>query len=524
MTHRETALGQDFDLVVVGSGFGGAAVACRLAQAGRRVAILERGKEYPLGRGEITKTGHGTRTIRHGHFQVDVGVGMSVIRGIGVGGGSLHYFGVRLRADAEIFERPPWPSSITRRSLDPYYDLAGDMLEASPLEPSPVLGFPVRAEAFMKAARHCRRCREAPYPVPLAVHSGELPEPTAAGVPRTRCVYCGECILGCPASESFAGSVNARNLLTLNYLAVARQTGRATIFPEHFVDRVRTSGDGFEVDVTLRDSGADAADGPQAEEGWATGTVRARQVVLAAGTMGSNEILLKSRPGLPPMSERLGLGFSGNGDFLLARTRNAPQDLQPTAGPSIVVGGDFSTDDNRIFIEDLGKIPFMGAVFGLREETPPDVDRHELAYLGMGTDAANGVLKVEEGLIRLLWDPKPSLPLYREIIAALREMSQQLGGDYADPEGYNPVVGTGLVTAHPLGGCSMAERPEEGVVDARGEVFGVPGLFVADGSIVPTALATNPSYTISALAERVAFHMIHGREMRDGDPETPANA
>jgi cholesterol oxidase len=80
-----------------------------------------------------------------------------------------------------------------------------------------------------------------------------------------------------------------------------------------------------------------------------------------------------------------------------------------------------------------------------------------------------------------------------------------------------------LITAHPLGGCVMGDTKRNGVVNPQGEVHGVPGLFVADGSIIPTALATNPSYTISALAERVAFWMIHQREMTDGDSDTPLN-
>lgn len=102
-------------------------------------------------------------------------------------------------------------------------------------------------------------------------------------------------------------------------------------------------------------------------------------------------------------------------------------------------------------------------------------------------------------------------------------MSQQLGGNYANPSNYNPITGSGLITAHPLGGCVMSDSVDAGVVSPQGEVYGVPGLFVADGAIIPTALATNPSYTISALAERVAFWMLHGREMADGDSDAPAN-
>jgi len=513
MTESQTAIGASVDVVVIGSGFGGAVTACRLAQAGRSVFVLERGKEYPTGRGDVTATGQGSDTIRHGHFQVDRGTGMNVIRGIGVGGGSLHYFGVRLRTPPDVFENPRWPTEINRRVLDPYYDLAGDMLKAAPLQPHPVLGIPTRSEAFLAAARQSRRSRDDPRFVPIAVNTTADPQPTPQGTPQTPCVFCGECLVGCPPSESFPGNVNARALLTLNYLAVARRRG-AEVYPQHLVNRVCRTDEGFEVQVTdMRDPAH-----------WTIGAVRAKQVVLAAGTLGSTEILLKSQPTLPPLGKMLGQNFSGNGDFLIPKTTDTPQDLQPTSGPSITVGGDFSTNNNRIYIEDLGRIPFLESVMGLGKNTPPTVKRHEIGYLGMGTDAGNGVLSLRNDKIHLTWDPAQSLGLYNEIIAALRELSQKLGGNYQNPKHYDPQTGTGLVTAHPLGGCVMADNPTQGVVNPQGEVFGVPGLFVADGAIVPTAVVVNPSYTITALAERVAFWMIHGREMAQWDRETPSNS
>jgi cholesterol oxidase len=513
MSAIPSAAGAEVDVAVIGSGFGGAAVACRLAQAGKKVAILEQGKEYPTGRGDFEATGHGTATIRHGHFWVDIGAGMNVIRGIGVGGGSLHYFGARLRTHPEIFENPRWPKSINRRGLDPYYDIAGEMLQASPTLPNPVLGPPARSAAFIAAAKNCRRCVGDPHYIPIAVHTATDPVMSAAGVPQTRCVYCGECLIGCPPSESFVGNVNARALLTLNYLAVARQAG-ATIYPLHRVRLVRKVKEGFEVDVVALDPSANADD----EMGDA-GALRAKQVVLGAGTMGSVEILLKSQAAgtLPPLSGMLGKHFSGNGDFLIPKTVHTPQDLQPKSGPTITCGADFSTKDLKIFIEDFGLIPFVEAVIGTRKLTVSTPDAHALGYLGMGTDAGDGVLRLYDGRIRLYWDPTQSMPLYKELTACLKEMSQQLGGDYTKPENYNPIIGNGLTTAHPLGGAVMSDTAETGVVNPRGEVHGVPGLFVADGSIIPSALATNPSYTISALAERVAFWMLHGREMKEHD-------
>jgi cholesterol oxidase len=514
----QSAAEQTFDVVVIGSGFGGAAVACRLAQAGESVAVLERGKEYPVEQGSFKTTGHGTRTLRHGHFLIDQGNGMNVIRGIGVGGGSLHYFGVRLRADPEIFADPRWPAGVDRRALDPYYDLADSMIRSMPVAPNPVAGMPERGIAFQAAAHASRRARKAPEWVPLAVHSDRVPAPTPAGIPLTRCVYCGDCLVGCPASETFEGNVNARELLTLNYLAVARKHG-AKIFPEHFVQTIRKPGSAFEIRFTVGDEEEPVSGAPKLVQ-----SVHARRVVLAAGTMGSTEVLLQSRNDLPGLSPMLGLHFSGNGDFIYAMTKDAAFDLQPKSGPTIVAGCDFSTDSNKIFIEDLGAIPILGSILGLEKGRLTVRGRYAMRYLGMGTDAANGVLRLDGQGIVLDWDPTKSLPLYHQITAALRELSQGLNGRYQHPRGYDPVTGNGTLTAHPLGGCVMGETIEQGVTDARGEVFGVPGLFVADGAIVPAALATNPSFTISALAERIAFLMIHGREMAAGDAATPSNS
>lgn len=513
MIEKTTAEGLAVEDLVIGSGFGGAAVACRLAQAGRRVAILEGGKSYPPGRGEVTTTGHGTRTIGSGHFQIDLGHGMNVIRGRGVGGGSLHYYGVRLRAAPEIFDGPRWPRSITRAVLDPYYELASTILPANPIEPNPVLGYPRRGAAFKSACGVCVRARRPAENAPIAVFFGDQPRSTAAGVDQTRCVFCGECLLGCPGSASFAGNVNARNLLTLNYLALATQAG-AKIYAEHFVERMRRKDDGFEVDVRLDDP---SSEGPAMPTSTVI-TVRAERVVLAAGTLGSVEILLRSQSALPIASDRVGLDFSGNGDFLIPSVVNTVEDVQPTSGPTITATCDFSVGSyaeggNLITLQDLGLTPRSESLLEMLLQPKQDVDHHRLSMLGMGTDAGNGVLRLVDDRIMLFWDPTPSLPMYRQMIAAMRELAQALGGDFEYPRLYNPVTGTGLLTAHPLGGAIMGEDPSRGVVDSLGRVFGVPGLYVADGSIVSSALAVNPSYTISALAERIAQWMAHGREL-----------
>jgi cholesterol oxidase len=580
----ESANGKVVDVCVIGSGFGAAAVACRLAQAKDKngqprfpngVAILEQGMRFPTGRADSHLPGDALPAVRYGHFVLDSGFGMDVARGVGVGGGSLHYFGVRLRPDYDVFTAPlptdkdrrlRWPHTkipITRDVLDPYFDLAEGMLQAEkmsdPESRHPVLGMPPKSIAFLAAAKACKGLLEEPDYVPLAVNTAHDELNTQANIAQTRCVYCGECLVGCPPSRSFDGGVNARALLTLNYLAVAEQQG-AVIYPLHRADLIsKTSlGTGFCVDFTELDPSSPPGQVVE-NDNSRIGKIYANQyVVLGAGTMGSVELLLKCKshkdesgkddPTLP-LSDMLGHYFSGNGDFTIAKTINTPQDLEPKAGPSITVGAKFKSrgraglPEYSIYLEDVGYVPFNEAVLGTRAltATPPNLaDTHSIGYLAMGQDAADGMLTLESGKVRLSWNPTQSLPLYLAIRAKLAEMSQKLVGDYTDPAGYDPVTGNNLLTLHPLGGAVLSESPDEGVVDPNGNVWDashpgqcITGLYVADGSIIPTGVGVNPSFTITALAERVAFRILYpdgpelagsGDERRPENPKPPEKA
>jgi cholesterol oxidase len=579
MPDSTSAAGKTFDVVVIGSGFGGSAVACRLAQAGMKVAVLEQGRRYPDGRGEFKATAHGTSQVRHGHFVLDVGVGMNVLRGVGVGGGSLHYYNVRIPATAEIFDRTGddgnrlWPADLSLEVLEPYYNLANEMLPAAPMDATPddqrhpVLGLPARSEAFVKAAGASTRAKGDPYYLPIAVNtSGEAKDTEApqldpdSGQPVTdpdtgdplriqskSCVYSGECLLGCPPStDKDGGNVNARAILTLNYLAVAERNG-AQVFPLHRADVVRRQPDGsFEVEVTWLDPRTydeSEGDNPRGKPG----TVYASKVVLGAGSLGSVELLLKSQmtpyrkePGLTGLSPMLGKRFSGNGDFTIAKTVNTPQDLQPKAGPSITVGCDFTTDDgHKIFIEDVGFVPITEAVMGTKQLTVTTPDTHVMGYLAMCEDVTYGTLRLaqvkgksdnpEDQIpanfqVRVFWQPtQETVKRYNEVVACIEEMSQILGGDYTDPDKYDQVTGMGLTTLHPLGGAVMGDDAARGVVNDKGEVYGVPGLYVADAAIIPAPLAVNPTLTISALAERVAYWIVKpdGPEFKRRGPRWP---
>ncbi len=253
----------------------------------------------------------------------------------------------------------------------------------------------------------------------------------------------------------------------------------------------------------------------------------------------------------------LGYHFSGNGDFLFAGTRQTPRDINPSEGPSITAGVDFSTDEYKIFIEDLGypepilwylegAIPnvdrtisvlkfiktYVLRALGIARSTPlggiapellqGDLTTRFLPYLGIGTDAADGQIHLQRGRVDIAWNVRRSRKMFRQMENALNALSRGIGGKYqSSPLWLWPF--RKLLTAHPLGGCPMGNTPEAGVVKHTGEVWGYDGLYVIDGSIVPTALGVNPSMTIGALAERASFWMIHGRDMSAGDLQTPSN-
>ncbi|HLG17614.1 MAG TPA: GMC family oxidoreductase [Blastocatellia bacterium] len=529
-----------YDAVVIGSGFGGAITACRIAEAGHSVCILERGKRWPKEKFPRTtgQVAHAFWNERdYGFIDYDVFRNIDVIRASGVGGGSLVYFNVHLWAPKEIFEQREWPKSITLDSLTPYYERAKAMLEAKPLTPPEGRLMPPRTLAYQKAAT---RAQKDPRLVDIAVYTGPDRNNPYGGVPQSACVYCGNCMLGC--------HVHAKNTLDLNYIPLAEKHG-AEVFPLHIVDKIEpldsTGKGGYR--VYFRELNIDRKHNER------KGEVIGKKVIVAAGTLGSAEILLRSKQQgtLSNLGAMLGRRFSGNGDFLLAGTYNSkfkdkddinPRDVDPVVGPSITAGADFSTADNHIFIEDLGfPDPFMWFLegtlpttarlrdifrffgvyllrsLGLTSTTPANASVGDilrggitpkfLPYLGMGTDAADGELRLSGDDIDIKWSHSKSRRMFKEMEDGLRALSAGIKGDYrTSPLWAWPI--RKLVTAHPLGGCVMNDNASQGVVNEWGEVWGHPNLYVADGSIIPTALSVNPSATIGALAERIGEHIV----------------
>lgn len=546
--HQQDGMQKKFDIIVIGSGFGGAITACRLAQAGRSVCILEKGKrwnrfDFPRGPGEVSKSAIADEKnpkAANGFIEYRTFKNMDVIQGIGVGGGSLHYFNVHIQPPEFIFDLPAWPARIKLKQLKPYYSLAADMLSANQIADTQDRDIPKRTQVFEDAVDSLGlKAERVPICVRLEGNNSNTAPP---------CDHCGNCLLGC--------HVHAKNTLDLNYIAIAESHG-AVVLPLHEALNITPDAQGYT--VSCLDLSAPPADNSVTM----LKKLQAQQVIVAAGTLGSNELLLRCKHRsrtLPRISNKLGEGFSGNGDFLLAGTHYQSRIVEPGRGPSITSGVGFNKGNKQyIFIEDLGfpdpfiwyfnnMIPTWGRLsrgarqakrylseafgsglnFQMEELLDKGFMTNFLPYLGMGTDAANGKLSLDKlGNIRVHWSIRQSLPMFKEMIQHMKDLSDASGGRFINSLLWKtPFLGLPFhktLTAHPLGGCAMSDSPLNGVTNDCGEVWGYKGLYVADGALMPAALGVNPSATISAIAERVAFQIIHQRELQIEDALCPSN-
>lgn len=513
---------EHYDAVVVGSGFGGSINALRLAEAGKSVLVLERGRRYRPG--EFPRDVRDVNSLfwrypRHaesrGLYDVRFFSGIAAVVASGVGGGSLVYANIHVRPDPFVFEDPRWPESINRRSLEPYYDKVAEMLQIAPIPPDIKL---VKRDVYRAAAKQMGR--EVFDPDMAVKWAG----PAEDG--RQPCKLITECEFGC--------QLGSKNTLDFNYLARAERLG-ARVRPGSNVTRVEPDKEGYRVRYADLGSGAEAS-------------VTGRRVVLSAGTLGTNEILLRCRDvhrTLPRLSGRLGHGYSGNGDFL-GSIQNSKTDLQPWVGPDVtsviryfdaqpgftmaaptfnksvmaVLASHGQTEVgwlrplapllwpalNRLLPRAFqqGLLSEPARIRG-RNAGPPERMTNLFA---IGRDNANGHISLKNGGIDIAWDyERENRELVERQDAAMREVADIYGGTYAPLAAWS--IFRRIVTVHSLGGCHLSESPDKGVVSPEGEVHGHPGLFVADGSVIPTAIGFHPVMTISAVSERIAEAVVN---------------
>jgi cholesterol oxidase len=544
LSSRLSELPPHVEVVVVGSGYGGAAMASRLARAGRDVVVLERGPERHPGEfpnrltaasGELqVRTPWGRIGDRRALFDVRMSQGQSVLVGCGLGGTSLINANVSLRAGAEVFDDDRWPEALRRdghRVLDPYYARAEAVLGARRYPDTwPVLPkMQGLAQGAMALGHPMVRT-----PINVTFSAGA----NAVGVHQHACTLCGDCCSGC--------NVGAKNTVLMNYLPDAVAHG-ARIFTEVAVERVRQAegprnAHPWLVDVMPSDGGRQRFGAPPV-------VVSADVVVLAAGTLGSTEILLRSRQAGLELSDRLGEQFNGNGD-VLGFAYDTEVDVAavgwgagpptgpvgPTISGRITLPG--ATAHDEVTVEE-GSIP--GALaplvppmavlatlarkdlgllsrFRLAGRAVRLATRRTLTYLVMSSDDGDGRLHLGRDGVVVDWSDVGRQPVFVSDNDALRTAAAAIGGGYLAQPAWSEEGGFSVVTVHPLGGCVMADDAARGVVDDRGRVFaGMAGtdvhvgLLVADGSVVPRPLDVNPLLTITALAERAADELARER-------------
>jgi cholesterol oxidase len=535
-----------YDVVVVGSGYGGGVAASRLARAGKKVAVLERGREFQTGefpsrfpdlRTEMQLTGKRLRTgSPAGLYDVRLGEDMHVLVGCGVGGGSLINAGVALRPDARVFRDGVWPGQIRQDGLieEGYARAERWLRPARDPQASAHTKFKALQQAGVALGKE-------PVAAPVVVNFAE--SINAAGIRQPECTRCGDCCGGC--------NLGAKNTVALTYLPDAVRHG-AEIFTHARVRSIAKLGEGgWRVNLEPLDAERPAP------------RLTADMVVLAAGTLGSTEILLRSREQGLQVSDRLGESFSANGDIIaFGYGAKVPVNAIGVGYPEKVAGLDVGAcvsgqieivDDedlaNSLTIQEgvlpsaLAPIlPVMfipnGRLLGALHSLVSGVYKGPFAglqtFFAVSHDSASGRLVLEDGRVTVRWPSAKDEPVYRRLDAALEALVGRSGGSYVK----NPLAGTVMgrqpATAHPLGGCGMGAERDAGVVDHKCRVFNgragagstdvLDGLYVIDGSVLPRSLGVNPLLTITALAERAMLHLAHDRGLSfDDAPVAPSD-
>lgn len=547
--------------LVVGSGFGGSVTAYRLAADGQDVVLLERGRRYPPGSfkrtpAEMSRNFWDPSAGLHGMFDIWSFRGIEAVVASGLGGGSLIYANVMLRKDEKWFvqEQPfgsgyeTWP--IGRADLDPHYDAVEAMLGVQRF-PVGTVGYEAsRKTVAMKQAaeRLALDWQLAPLAVTFAnegeppVPGGAIPDPAYGnlhGLPRRTCTLCGECDLGCNSG--------AKNTLDHTYLSAAQHAGADLRTDSEVRSFEPRPGGGWTVRYVVHPDphGArpvDSRDLPLRE-------IHADRLVLAAGTLGTTYLLLRNRSVLPGLSRLLGHRFSGNGDLLGfvrgVRDENGVGPLGSSTAPVITsaIRVPDALDGGRgrgYYIEDAGYPGFtdwllevgdvrrmtgrwlalavarvkarlvgaprsdIGAALG-RALGDGHASGGSTPLLGMGRDVPDGVMRLRSGYLDVDWTTATSKEFFDDLGATMADLAEALGGRFVA----NPLTALHrVVTVHPLGGAPMGHDSTRGVVDQWGEVFGHPGLYVADGAAMPGPVGANPSLTIAAYADRLAEHLL----------------
>ncbi|MGC0205710.1 GMC family oxidoreductase N-terminal domain-containing protein [Streptomyces levis] len=532
----------DYDVIVVGSGFGGSVTALRLTEKGYRVGVLEAGRRFtretlPKNSWDLKNYLWAPKLGMYGIQRIHLLGNVMVLAGAGVGGGSLNYANTLYVPPKPFFEDPQW-RHITdwQDELAPYYDQARRMLG---VRTNPTM---TPSDVHLKAAAERMGCGDTFHLAPVGVFFGdgrdadgsveakpgqEVPDPYfgGAGPSRKACAECGECMTGCRHG--------AKNTLNENYLHLAERAG-AVVHPLTTVVSVTDDSRGGYAVATL----------PTDRRRAKGRTYTARRVVLAAGTYGTQTLLHRMKAGgqLPHLSDRLGELTRTNSEALVGaqtddrRYRKAHGAPKADFTRGVAITSSIHPDANT-HIEPVRYGKGSNSMGSLSILQVPYAGQNSGAarVLGFFANAARHPVLVLRSLSNRRWSERTIIGLVMQSldnslttylkpsgvgrglltarqghgapnpkqIKAATEGASALAAEINGFAGSNvgELMGTPL-TAHFLGGCPIGDSPETGVIDPYHRLYGHPGISVVDGAAVSANLGVNPSLTITAQAER----------------------
>jgi cholesterol oxidase len=519
----------EYDFVVVGSGFGGAVSALRLAEKGYKVAVLESGKrfqpnDFPTTNWNLHRFLWLPRLFCYGIQRMTLLRDVMVVSGAGVGGGSLVYANTLPVPRSEVFQRPEWPRGKDwEKALRPHYATAKRMLGATP---NPRLS---QADKVLRECADEIGKADTFRPTEVAVFFGQpgqtVPDPyfDGLGPERAGCVFCGGCMVGCRH--------NAKNTLDKNYLYLAERLG-VDIYPETQVEGVVQDGGGYRL-LSFRSTSLFK----RARTEW-----RTPSVVLAGGVLGTVDLLLEARERgwLPELSPALGRRVRTNSEAIVGATSRR-RDADFTDGIAITSS---IYPDPVTHIQPV-RYPRGSDLIGLLAKPLTDGGPgppRQLRFLGncvaRPMDLLRSlvpigwaqktivllVMQVTDNDLRLVRKRRWFWPFRRSLSSAPSEVGEMRNPSYIPiandmarrvakkidgwpASAINEVLLNIPTTAHILGGACIGSDSQTAVCDDRNRVFGYPGLYVIDGSSVPVNLGVNPALTITAMAEHAMSHI-----------------
>jgi len=527
-----------YDYVIIGSGFGGSVSAMRLTEKGYSVLVLERGKrfedkDFPKTNWNLPKFLWLPALRCFGIFEMTFLNGQLAVHGNGVGGGSLTYANVLMEPDERLFQSPAWVHLADWKSLlKPHYETARGMLGVIR---NPKLW---HADGKVKEIAQELGNGDTFHPTDVGVFFGEpgkeeqpVPDPYfgGAGPERAGCNHCGGCIVGC--------RYNAKNTLVKNYLYFAEKNG-AQVIPEATVTDIQS--------LPQSDKGYKVVFRSTTQPFAKHQSVRARNVIVAAGALGTMELLFRCRDitkSLPKISMKLGDNVRTNSENITGVTS---RDRHIDYSKGIAITSIFQADevtriepvrfpDGSSFFRLLTAPHVSGGPAFVRFlKTIGNVFRHPLDFLYAKFFSRWAryttillVMQVDENLTNIRLGRNLFTLFRRGLVLRSRDSNnpppKQIPiGNYVTrrlgqktngiPQAvFMDSLFSFPTTAHLMGGVPFGKHDHEGVIDLDFQVFNYPGLYVIDGSVMPANPGVNPSLTITALAE-YAMSKIEGKK------------